>query len=49
MDQTSDPVSGLSSIQSFRRRDSRFVVVQLRLGASNYTAAAALILPRGIK
>jgi hypothetical protein len=37
VDQTFDPVSGLSSIQSAKRRDSRSVVVQLRVGASNYS------------
>ena len=45
VDQTSDPVSGLSSIQSAKPRGSRSVVVQLRLGASNYTSAAGLVLP----
>lgn len=34
VDQTSDPASGLSSIQSAKPRGSRSVVVQLRLGAS---------------
>jgi len=37
VDQTSDPVSSLSSIQSAKRRGSRSVVVQPRLGAFNYS------------
>jgi len=50
VDQTSDPVSGLSSIQSVKRRGSRSVAVQHRLGASNYTSAAGLTsLPRKLK
>ena len=38
VDQTSDAASGLSSIQPANPRGSRSVVVQVRLGASNYTS-----------
>ena len=43
LDQTSDPVSGLSSIQLVKRKGSQSVVVQLRLGVSNYISGSRRI------